>query len=216
MATIVFINEEEQSVMIVENKTVQILDWSQIGAIASMLDGKEIYYVTSAEYVSGNSIISLLTELAPIESRQVSTLRYLRSKMHGHVIVPGAGGDSFTFKGPTDFWPVDKLGSDFMDRYPMVKQLLSDGKMEFVNDYEKNRIIAEFERKRAKLSGAAKDKALDQMLVKTSVDDFLKNKDDDDDSDVISIEVNGGASFKRDQEQETYSNLRSIGRTVED
>lgn len=209
MATVVFVNEEDQSVMIVDGKTVQVISWRNLNVIAGFLRGKEVYYVTAAEYVKGDEIVGLLSEVTSQEVEDIGpSQQYMRSKLLGKVIIPGVDGGEMIFQGPTDFWSMDRLKPDFLKRFPMLKSMLDSGKVEFVDETEKARIIAELEQKRSRLTNA-KEKFLDQMLVRTSVDDFLKNRPDDD-SGVITIDVSSEGSFKRDRDQESYANLKSL------
>lgn len=210
MATVVFVNEEDQSVMIVDGKTVQVISWRNLNVIAGFLRGKEVYYVTAAEYVKGDEIVGLLSEVTSQEVEDIGpSQQYMRSKLLGKVIIPGVDGGEMIFQGPTDFWSMDRLKPDFLKRFPMLKSMLDSGKVEFVDETEKARIIAELEQKRSRLTNA-KEKFLDQMLVRTTVDDFLKNRPDDD-SGVITIDVSSEGSFKRDRDQESYANLKSLG-----
>jgi hypothetical protein len=48
------------------------------------------------------------------------------------------------------------------------------------------------------------------MLIKTSVNDFI-NKESSDHTDAISIDISSEKSFKKEQEQEVYSNLNRLG-----
>lgn len=211
MATIVFVNEQEQTVTIVQDKTVDILDWADIGSIAASVAGKEVYYVTAAEYVPGQAVIDLLSEALGIDPSVAIPRKkrtYLRSKSNTKLICRGKNGE-IVFNGPMDMKPIDELPPDIFETNVNLQKCIDIGRVEIIDDLQKSKIVAQ-ESKRPKIKNA-RDIAIDSILIKTSVDDFMKNGGADGDDIAPEIDVSSSTSFKRNDEQESYANMKKLG-----
>jgi len=212
VATIVFLNESEQSVTIVNGTNVQIISWTSIEDIASELINKEVFYVTGAEMVPGLSVIELLSQVTGIDinTKDIvakSSLKYLHSTGSNKLVCRGKKGD-LIFDGPTDIKLISDLPADIFSTNENLQKCVDLGKILIINGSTRKQIISHYGKQKIKTKNA-KDASINSILINSSIDDFFE-KQDEDTSDAISIDVSGKASFKHN-DQEVYSNLKKLG-----
>lgn len=215
MSIIVFVNEEKNSVVIAKDGQVQELPWTSIYDIASLVKGQEVHYVTNTDVVTGEDIIDLLCEITGLKydpaSFSKTQIKYIRSVTNGKLLCRTDVGE-ILFNGPLDIKPVDSLPAGVLESSDNIRKCLAAGKLEIIDSAKRNQIIsAEKSRKKTQNS---RDKAIDSILIKSSVDDFFK--EDKTSADAIEIEVDGSGNFKREDNEETYSNLRKMNRNIEE
>lgn len=214
MAIIVFLNEQEQTVTLVDGTRAIVLPWTSLGDIASVICNREVYYVTSAEFVPGQSVVDLLSEITGQSydsSAMSSSKQYMRCTGSGKLICRTPNGE-LVFNGPTDFKSLDSLPENIIETSDNLRTCLEMKKVEIVDESRKQQILTEAKTK--KQSKNARDKSIDRILIKTSVDDFLKNGTSSSD-DFPEIDVSATGSFKKEDDQEVYSNLKKLGITPE-
>ena len=211
---IVYLDMPQQQIVVFDGRSSSIIALGDLDSLIAAIDGFEVYYVTDVELCLGKTVIDLVAEISGQEVPQeaIDTGRqYLHSTMPGRVGIPGLKqGDSLILDGPSFFVPYE---GDILQRYPMLPSLIQSGKIEIVNEKQRKMIQSKFKDQREKLN-IAKQKALDNMIVKTSVDDFVNGERGDGDAPLI--EVNGNSDFKKEEEQEVYKNLNRIGIKVEE
>lgn len=207
---IVYVDVENLCVVISDGSSSVTVPWSDMDSLIAEIDGFEVYYVTNVESVPGRSIVELVSKMS---GQDVPSLpenggqKYLHSTVESRMGVPGASGDRLIIEGTSKFIPLDE-NMTLLAKYPLLKSLIQSGKIEIVNEHQKKTIISKLKDKREALM-ATRQKVLDSMIVKTSVDDFIKEGGSGN-SDVISLDIEGEGDFKKEQEQEAYKNLKAL------
>lgn len=213
MAIIVFLNEQEQTVTLVDGSRALVLPWTALNEIASIIRSREVYYVTSAEFVPGQSVIELLSEVTgqeydPQAASAVPSGQYIRCVSPSKLICRTKYGE-IVFNGPTDIKPLATLPEDVVETSDHLRKCIEIGKVEIIDEVRRQQVLEEAKSK--KKSKNARDAAIDSILIKTTVDDFLKNGSAPSPDDIPEIDVSSTASFKREDDQEVYLNLKKLG-----
>lgn len=211
MAIIVFMNEQDKTVTIIDGQDVSVIDWGDVNAIGDIVAGQEVYYVTSAEFVDGGSIVELLSEITGNDydpSVKHSNAKYLRSIGASKLLCRGSDGKDVTFSGPTDIKSIADLPKGTMENNHNLLKCIELGKVQIIDEASRKKVLDEASKK--KKSKNARDAAIDSILIKTSVDEFLKN-DGKSPDDIPEIEISASASFKKEDNEEVYGNLKKLG-----
>jgi hypothetical protein len=208
VAIIVFLNEEDNTITVVDGRSVDILRWSDLNEVAEKLIGREVYYVTSAEFVSGQSVVDLIGEVTGHSydpNTVISTKKYIRSNGLGKLICRGPAGE-IIFENKYDIKPLDALPFNILETNQNLAKCVELGKVEIIDEKRKKQLQHEAAARPKPKN--ARDQGLDSILVKTSVDEFLSRGSS---SDIQEIDVSSQKSFKKSEEQETFKNLKSLG-----
>ena len=221
---IVFIDAENASVTIVNNERelVKTYPWNDLQSIVPRLGADEVYYVTAAEFVPAENVAELLASLTGeviTEEIKPTGRKFIRSTVPGKLIVHGNSSEPLEFDSPVDFKPLDALPANLEDEYPSLAIYMNQGKIEIIDECDisdmRNSYQSKMNRFKKNLE-SNRDEALDNLLVKGSVDDFLDRMDDDEDtSDTIEIGQSDLRGNARDS-QEFFSTIRQSGIEVTD
>lgn len=208
MAIIVFLNEEDQTLTCINGQKVIVLPWRNLSDIVEVVRDQEVYYVTSAEFVSGHDVIELIQDLTGItyaKKPQEKSQQYIRAVGNSKLTCRVPGGEVI-FDGPTDFKLLSSLPRNIFDISDHMRKCLEIGKIEIVDSRRKAEIEKEIEAKnRPKTS---RNESIDKILIKTSVDEFMKKESEP--GDVQEIPIDGLGSFKSEDDQEVYSNIKKL------
>jgi hypothetical protein len=211
VATIVFLNEQDQTVLLVDGNRCLVVPWTALSDIASVIRNKQVYYVTSAEFVPGQDVIDLLSEITGRSyepSNEDMSRRFIRCVSPGKLVCRTTNGE-LVFEGPTDIKPLESLPDNALETSDNLRKCLEIGKVEIIDSLRRQQILAEAKSKKANKN--ARDKGIDNILIKTSVDDFLKKSSSPSADDIPEISISSEASFKKEDTEEVYSNLKKLG-----
>jgi len=221
---IVFIDAENAAVTIVnsERESVKTYPWNDLKSIVPRLGSDEVYYVTAAEFVPAENVAELLASLTGeeiTEEIRPTGRKFIRSTVPGKLIVHGNSGEPLEFDSPIDFKPLDVLPSNLESEYPSLSIYMNQGKIEIVDECDINDMRSSYQSKMNRFRKnleSNRDEALDKMLVKGSVNDFLDHMDEDEDtSDTIEIgqsDLRGNAR----ESQEFFNTIRQSGIEITD
>jgi len=216
---IVFIDAENATVTIVnsERELVKTYPWNDLKSIIPRLGLSEVYYVTAAEFVPAKNVAELLASLTGeviTEEIKPTGRKFIRSTVPGKLIVHGNSGEPLEFDSPIDFKPLDVLPLNRESEYPSLSIYMNQGKIEIIDECDIGDIRNSYQSKMGRFRknfGSNRDEALDNILVKGSVNDFLDHMDEDEDtSDTIEIGQNDLRGNVRES-QEFFNTIRQSG-----
>ncbi len=196
---IFLLDVEKNNVTIYDEDGCSVFSASDITGIKDRVEGKTFLYVRKAEEVSGEDVISLLESL-PQEEDNVLRIENNRVKKEPisetpqelfiHPVDKGyiRISDNLIFTGPLDIKPIREFGAtkqEMFTAYPAIKQLMDCKKLEIINQKQAAAIIKNTDTR------TSKDKSLDSIIVKGSVDEMLKHGilSSDSSDDPISIDL---------------------------
>lgn len=193
MATsiVVLIDIEAKSVQLFGEYN-RVIPFEDLYLLPIFLDGKEVLYVTQGEVVFGNEAIDTITQIAE-QCELSSEPRYFHTTQEGYLKVVDI---KLTLAGRRDSKPISQFGLDVFRKSAALRKHITDGTIEIITESRAKNL------KKSPPSAVNKDKALDDMIIKTSVSDAL-DRDDFDDDDIITSE-------QGDIETETEQILKKI------
>ncbi len=204
---IVFINVEENSITIIDDKKVHVFDLSSVDSISSIIGDNVVNYVTSVDQVEGYEIVKLISSLDYKETKEIKDngKRYLRSLASGTFHVNGAG-PVISFSGPGDIKDISLLPKDLLSLYPVISSLINSKKLEIIDENKKQKIIKEISNK-----NKSKPKK-SSMLINEKVDSFINRKESIG-SDAIAIDLESDDKLG---DIEIISNIKKLGLSIEE
>jgi hypothetical protein len=147
------------------NKTISFEDSFLLPAL---LKGKDVLYIRTGDIMDCDGLIEQVAAyFVPPETVEK---RFVHPTVEGYTKVQEIG---ITFAGPRDARPLDKLGYDIFERSEKMRDLLAKGVLEVITESEAAILRKPLPNKNLR------DKALDDMLLKKSVNQFMDEDDDD-------------------------------------
>lgn len=172
---IVVLIDADQRVVHLFGKYNRTIPFQDAYLLPIFIRGHEVLYISQVDEVSGEDVCASVNELA---GEELPSGRYIHGKVDGYLRAPDV---RLTLGGLRDSKPLDKLGYDVFERSPSLQKLLLEDKIEIISEEMAIAI-------KKKLPGLkARDRALDEIIVKTSVQDVMDRDDFFDDPDVDEI-----------------------------
>ena len=133
----------------------------------------QIIYISKADDVESDDVVNLVHSLRG--SSEYSG-RFIHGKVEGWVNAPDI---RFTLAGLRDSKPIDKLGYDIFQKSASLRELLLTDKIEIISEEQSQAI------KKKLPNLMTKDKALDEIIIKTSVSSIIEQDTFFDDVDEV-------------------------------
>lgn len=177
---IVFLDTENRTIYIF-GQNVNKVSFDDYYLLPIFLNGKNVFYISDIQEVSGDSIIETVTDFITSNPNDNLEPRYIRSKVEGFTRISGS---KLSLAGPKNPKLIDEYIYNLILESLSLHKLIAEGKVEIITETEANKY-----RKNLKIK--TRDDALDDMLVKTSAKDFADNLNfiDEEDMDEITDET---------------------------
>jgi CRISPR/Cas system Type II protein with McrA/HNH and RuvC-like nuclease domain len=195
---IVFLDPNRQTITICD-QTVKVYSWSQVHLLASLLQGKDVIYVTDAVETKGEEVLDIILSEASDEEIGDQTHPY-EGHLYFHTTKAGTvrfvhQGKEYVFKGAGDMKRIDSLPEDFLDKWPNVVSGLKDGLFEIISEEDKVRIEEEL---RIKKEDRDSKKYGILMSDEVKAKDFGMRKSNGIGMEATEIDIGGsGGNFRR-------------------
>jgi hypothetical protein len=150
---IVYINQEDSTVIIIEDKKMYTYKWSDIKSISEKIYNKKVTYVSDVVEASGEDVLSLLSSITgeEIDIPEDDGYRYLHYTQKGRFVVPYEG-KSYIFKGITDAKLIEDLPNGFIEKCKAIADGLKSGIFKIIDSNELAIIKTENEKIKKKSS----------------------------------------------------------------
>jgi len=211
---IVFIDEETNTVMVCED-TVKKYNMTDINGISRAIKGKEVYYVTSADFVNGSDVVDLISNVTGVmESQSVPSPKnntmYLHPVKMSDIIIHDDNGKTMILHGASDFKTVDSIPDEFM-HCESIRQYIRAGLIEIVDNKRRLEVIAEVKQKRKRIDRL---NSANPMLVpdysQGSARDRAENGIKGEEDIASQMDISGDGKMSPD-DQEMFRNIRELG-----
>lgn len=162
------------------------------------LEGKEALWVKDGDIVFGNEVYQSVADIAA-QVEISDEPRYFHTTQEGYLKVPDI---KLTLAGRRDSKPVEQFGLEVFRKSATLRKYIIDGIIEIIPE-SRAKVL-----KKQVPNARAKDKALDDLIVKTSVNDILEQDDFFDEADEIRSEQ-GEPETETDQILKKIDHLRT-------
>jgi len=176
---------------------------------------QKVYYVTNAIETNVDDLIKVVSSITGKEtiSSSNSNIRYLHSTCTGPLNIPDPNSKPeedipiMSFNNSYDLKILDTFLEDKIKQYPVILNAIKRGKIEIINEIQKNKILAKKRKvekesiKKQKLKDAKLDKVLSSKDMKAR--DLAENmfEDDNDDEENITLNItDSNIDFKTEME----------------
>lgn len=141
---IVFVNPDNKTITICD-KTVKIYNWNQFNAITTLLQNKEVIYVTEVVETTGEEVLNVIYDSLSEEDLGDQTSlgtgeMYFHATCKGKVMIV-YNGKEYTFKGIEDMRPLDSLPAGMLENCRTIIDGVKSGLFEIINEYERKAIL---------------------------------------------------------------------------
>ena len=162
------------------------------------IDGKEVLWVKEGEIVFGNEAYETVANLTA-DFELDTEPRYFHTTQEGYLKVPDI---KLVLAGRRDSKPVDDFGVDVFKKSSNLRKYIIDGVIEIIPE-SRAKVL-----KKQVPNAQSRDKALDELIVKTSVNDILEQDDFFDDADEVNSSQ-GEVETETDQILKKIDHLRT-------
>lgn len=162
----------DKGIVTVYGNTIVKVPITQINKLATLLRGKTVQYVSEVTEVDGDEVLDMVREIAdsgdfnaPAPEEVGDGRLWMRATGSGQLYLKLDERLKLQFQHPGDFIPLEKVGYDVAERFPVVQSLLKKQKLQIVSTAKMN----EIKRQVAEVMAEREEKIYGDMIVDTSV-----------------------------------------------
>ena len=205
---IILLDTEKQQLVLYKDDGIVNIPFVKASSIYDYLDGINVLYITNAIEVDAADIIDTIKGMGIAieeDNFQETGTQYLRGTSKGTIYID----ETLKFDGPFDCKAIDQKMTQIIQANPILNSLIKNKKIEIIGERKKNKLMKDC--KKSQMQQIEKqslaDKRLDNIIMKTKVENWDGSIGASDHEDAIVVDVEGTGKIGEDSSFNTMSEL---------